>query len=683
MTHTLLVLAMMAAGDSMEGLSLRRTEHPRMLLWAADDAEQIYARIHDHPLYVRAKRQMGVLHSSNFEVAGRQLETKAATYFVARSQGFDRDLYRQAVGCLRTDKLPHDPWNGCNWLVVGQCLLLDALWNDMQQQGDAAVRAQAVDVVIDAVEFLNEHVDAHPWICCDYGNQGFLRMLPVYPAAILLRGHEPWEAQSDAWWQRLERLAGGERDWYSALHQMTRGGGGWPEGPGYHEYCGGQVSMVTAAIRSAINSPSVETTMVSPGELMRQAEYYFWTMLPGERYFNLDNGVPARSLPWSEKQFHMASYSLAGPHPSVARRLLEEHPPRRYLDDIAGPFILAYDPNSARLKLASLPRSRVFAGPFDGEQYPDGSGTVVWRSGWDESATVLLLHARNRFTGHQHADAASFYLFRNGFLVTENAGKPRAGSEHHNTYLIDGKGMASGTNPHRAYRPLEETPYDEGDILAHQTQRSFTYTKVAFGRSYAAKPDIAQRELLVLEPAESTAGDALIIVADRIRTRMRSRKTFLLHTARQPVINGETLTADDGNGRLFARILQPADASWRGEPNGNAYRNRVELTGKDLRLLAVLQASTTKTNRMAKLTPLHGSRGVLTTEHCAVFADGESRVAFSHNSPMNPIQYVICGMTPAARYDVSIRNTDGIRQVTIRPGIEMVASPAGVLAFRR
>lgn len=59
----------------------------------------------------------------------------------------------------------------------------------MEAQGDTRTRDAAVRVVIDTVNFLNDHVDANPWVCCDYGNQGFLRMLPVYPAAILLRGH--------------------------------------------------------------------------------------------------------------------------------------------------------------------------------------------------------------------------------------------------------------------------------------------------------------------------------------------------------------------------------------------------------------------------------------------------------------------------------------------------------------
>lgn len=172
-------------------------------------------------------------------------------------------------------------------------------------------------------------------------------------------------------------------------------------------------------------------------------------MLPERRYFNLDNGSKSPSLEWGAKQFHFTSYGLAGPAKSLTRHLLDNNRPTRYGMNVAGPFVLAYDPSIPKFDVDALPRSRVFAGDYDGKEYPDGAGTFVWRSGWGKQATVLLVHARNRYTGHQLADAGSFYLFREGFLITENAGKPNAETEHHNTYLINGQGMAHGNNPHQ------------------------------------------------------------------------------------------------------------------------------------------------------------------------------------------------------------------------------------------
>lgn len=56
----------------------------------------------------------------------------------------------------------------------------------------------------------------------------------------------------------MEDFAGRKREWYAATHQMSLGGGGWPEGPGYQSYCGGVVGMVASAIHSATTWNLVE-----------------------------------------------------------------------------------------------------------------------------------------------------------------------------------------------------------------------------------------------------------------------------------------------------------------------------------------------------------------------------------------------------------------------------------------
>ena len=684
-TLVMVLLATLASFVVRAGeLELSRTDHPRMLLYGAQSAKQIHGRIHDNPHYLAAKQGLTARHDSNYEVAGRQQETMAAIYVVERSQGFDEKLYRNTLKWLFTEKLPHNEWNAANWVVVGQSFLLDALWNDMDTQGDASTRGAAVEVLIDSVNYLNGRVDAHRYVCCDYGNQGFLRMLPVYPAAILLKGHEPWKEQVDAWWERMEDFVGGKRDWYAAAHQMTRGGGGWPEGMGYHSYCGGQISMVAAALHSATTLDLAKGGGGrSRNDVLRQSEYYFWAMLPGRQYFNLDNGSNSPSIRWGSKQYHFSSYGLIGPAKSLTKHLLDVFPPERYGPNVSGPFILAYDPAILDLDLKTLPHSRVFAGEFDGREYPDGSGTVIWRSGWDARATVLLVEARNRYTGHQHADAGSFYLFREGFLVTENPGKANAATEHHNSYLIDGEGMAHGNNPHLVYRELESTTFDEGDVLAHETSDLYTYAKFSFGRSYKVMPELALREIVVLNPG-TALDDPLVVVADRVRTVTETAKSFLMHTRTKPV-DGKTptITADDGKGRLFARILLPAGATWSGEPNGGAYRNRVESKGTDLESLTILQASTTKTEKMLETERVTGSRGLLVAERCVVFARDAStrKVSFTHPRSSERIFYVICGQSPGMGYQVKVERGGSEIAVTLGPGSELTASRAGVVAF--
>lgn len=89
MNQSLAILLLFSFTTPGLAIELTRSEHPRMLLYGADTAAEIHARIHDHPWYREIKQHLPRMYESNFEVAGRQLETKATVYVVERSQGFD------------------------------------------------------------------------------------------------------------------------------------------------------------------------------------------------------------------------------------------------------------------------------------------------------------------------------------------------------------------------------------------------------------------------------------------------------------------------------------------------------------------------------------------------------------------------------------------------------------------
>lgn len=94
---------------------------------------------------------------------------------------------------------------------------------------------------------------------------------------------------------------------------------------------------------------------------------------------------------------------------------------------------------------------------FDLLQVLPNSGNVVFRSGWDSTATYLHFSAKNGLArssaqGHNQADASSFMLSAHGEILALDAGylkwdrRDEVGkAENHSMVLVDGSGPATGS----------------------------------------------------------------------------------------------------------------------------------------------------------------------------------------------------------------------------------------------
>lgn len=126
------------------------------------------------------------------------------------------------------------------------------------------------------------------------------------------------------------------------------------------------------------------------------------------------------------------------------------------------------------------------------------SGNLVFRSGWDSSATYMHFTAKNGLArtaaqGHNQGDASSFILFGNRELLALDPGylkwdrRSEVGEpEHHNLILVDGNGPANGqiANPGGADAFIEQPI----DLL------SLDYSEV---RTSYAGADITRKPLMV------------------------------------------------------------------------------------------------------------------------------------------------------------------------------------------
>ncbi len=219
----------------------------------------------------------------------------------------------------------------------------------------------------------------------------------------------------------------------------------------------------------------------------------------------------------------------------------------------------------------NLPKARHF----------ETMGQVVMRSGWGKEDTYCLFACGGPLFQHRHYDALSFVLYHRGFLALDS------GTRH--DQFVNGQHLANyyaQTVAHNCvviHRPDEPpAPYWGGTVVgnhggqhrsvgsvvrAFETRDDYVYvagdatacyqrgaSKGRTGAAFEEKTTQVVRQLVFLPPHH-------FVIFDRVSSTDPSyRKDWLLHTAHEPLIQGQTFRADHGEGRMFCRTVLPADA---------------------------------------------------------------------------------------------------------------------------
>jgi len=309
------------------------------------------------------------------------------------------------------------------------------------------------------------------------------------------------------------------------------------------------------------------------------ANYVLWNWIeaqPAPLEFGYGDTPHTRNtLPASQLYTHMANvrhlFGRAAPQASaLARHLQQQVRYQSYVDTwFIYPFLLTQAESSPEpFRPTDLPQGRHF----------ETMGQIFMRSGTGADDTYCLFSCGGALSQHRHYDALNFVLYHRGFLALDSGTRYEefVNGEHlanyyaqtvaHNCVLIHQPGepparywggtvVGNHGGQHRALGSV---------VKAFETNRDYVYVAGDAtacyqhgARDLPEKCGLVTRQLVFLLPHH-------FVIFDRVEaTDAAYRKDWLIHTAHQPVLEGHTLRADHGQGRMFCRTLLPENAVLR------------------------------------------------------------------------------------------------------------------------
>lgn len=201
-------------------------------------------------------------------------------------------------------------------------------------------------------------------------------------------------------------------------------------------------------------------------------------------------------------------------------------------------------------------------------------GQVFMRSGSGPADTYALFTAGMVSRQHKHFDENSFVIYKKGHQALDTGSRPEPGihlthyycrTVAHNCVLIHMPGEKM-PNYWGSPAPGEDklpVPNDGGmnrqtgaKVVAFETHPQFTHIASDATPCYhKAKCRLALRQFVFVPPNH-------FVVLDRVvSTKAEFKKTWLLHTATEPQVAGDTFEAACGQGKLVCRTLLPERAT--------------------------------------------------------------------------------------------------------------------------
>ncbi len=297
------------------------------------------------------------------------------------------------------------------------------------------------------------------------------------------------------------------------------------------------------------------------------ANYVMWNYLPGGHEFgygdagHTTNKMPAYLMPQHIMQM-MHFYSHVRPDWVALMRYMREEMFTGGLDTIrwgVHPFLLT------RMKDAPPPMD---PGQLPHARHFEGMGQVFMRSGSGPEDTYALFNAGGILRQHRHYDNLNFWIYHRGFPIVDSGTRANedegdhlqnyyAQTVAHNCVLIDMPDEPVSDYWNGTVYVQEGGQYrsDASELVAFETNDIFTY--VAGDGTEAYRPEkceLCTRQMVFIYPNH-------FVIFDRVRsTQPEYTKRWLLHPATEPLVEGTTIRADQGEGRLFCRTLLPANA---------------------------------------------------------------------------------------------------------------------------
>lgn len=302
--------------------------------------------------------------------------------------------------------------------------------------------------------------------------------------------------------------------------------------------------------------------------------YIFWNWIPGDREFGYgDTRHFTNAMPLGESHIHLSNmihfYGKSQPDKialakwmltRVKKQKREVYPYVRLLLSNTHEEIFAKGPSE------NTPNARHFK----------NMGQIFMRSGSGTDDTYALFTAGGILRQHRHYDNNNFIIYKKGFLALDTGTRPQPGlhlthyycrTVAHNCILINMPGETMplywgvvGTPAKN--ETLVPVPNDGGqnnilgsEIIAFDENTHYVYISSDATKSYHQdKAELVIRRFVFLPP------DHFVIFDQVISTKPEYKKSWLLHTATEPVVRSNEFYADHEEGRLFCKTLLPDKA---------------------------------------------------------------------------------------------------------------------------
>lgn len=296
--------------------------------------------------------------------------------------------------------------------------------------------------------------------------------------------------------------------------------------------------------------------------------YIFWNWLPGDREFGYGDATHYKNdLPLFSLHIHLSQmihfYGKSQPELIAMAKWMQTKVKRQKQNVIPFTRLLLTNSNDEikpEILFDNFPKAKFFK----------NMGQIFMRSGSGPDDTYALFTAGGILTKHRHYDNNNFVIFKKGFLTLDTGTRPQPGlhlshyycrTVAHNCMLIrmPGEKMpAYWGGPSGTEEPLP-IPNDGGQnnllgskILAFDENEEYVYIASDATKSYHEdKTNLVLRQFVFLPPD-------LFVVFDKVNSaKAEYPKTWLLHTAKEPVVHDNEFYTDHWEGKLFCKTLFP------------------------------------------------------------------------------------------------------------------------------
>lgn len=199
-------------------------------------------------------------------------------------------------------------------------------------------------------------------------------------------------------------------------------------------------------------------------------------------------------------------------------------------------------------------------------------GQVFMRSGTGPDDTYSLFNIGSQVPSHKQYDENNFIIYKKGYLALDTGTRGQSTDYQlshyysqtvaHNCMLIDMPGeplpvywglIYDGPEGKISFGGMNKTT--GGRCVAFETNDRYTYVAGDATPCYLPeKCTLALRQYVFIMPNH-------FVICDRVvSTQADYKKSWLLHTQNEPMVDGKQFIADHENGRLFCSTIYPKNA---------------------------------------------------------------------------------------------------------------------------